>query len=64
MATTTILIILAVLATVGALTTGLVSMMRGGKFDQQHMDQFMFLRVGLQLLTLLLLLVALYLASE
>ena len=64
MSTTTILIILALLATVGALATGLVSMMRGGKFDQQHMDQFMFSRVGFQLLTLILLLIAVYVSSE
>lgn len=64
MSTVTILIILAMLATAVALVTGLISMMRGGKFDQQHMDQFMFSRVGLQLLTLVLLLIAVYLSSE
>ncbi len=64
MSTITILIILALLSTVGALVTGLVSMMRGGKFDKQHMDQFMFSRVGLQLVTLVLLLIAAYISSE
>lgn len=64
MSTITILIILALLSTVAALVTGLVSMMRGGKFDKQHMDQFMFSRVGLQLVTLVLLLVAAYMSTE
>ena len=64
MSTITILIILALLSTVGALVTGLVSMMHGGKFDKQHMDQFMFSRVGLQLVTLVLLLIAVYISSE
>ncbi len=64
MSTITILIILALLSTVGALVTGLVSMMRGGKFDKQHMDQFMFSRVGLQLVTLVLLVIAVYMSSE
>ena len=64
MSTTTILIIFALLATVGALVAGLISMMRGGKFDQQHMDQFMFMRVGLQLLTLVLLLIAVYISTD
>ena len=64
MSTITILIILALLSTVAALVTGLVSMMRGGKFDKQHMDQFMFSRVGLQLVTLVLLLIAAYISTE
>jgi hypothetical protein len=64
MSTITVLIILALLSTVGALVTGLVSMMRGGKFDKQHMDQFMFSRVGLQLVTLVLLLIAAYMSTE
>ena len=64
MSTITILIILAAVSTAGALIAGLVSMMRGGKFDEQHMDQFMFSRVGLQLVTLVLLLVAVYLSTE
>ena len=64
MSTITILIILALLSTVGALVTGLVSMMRGGKFDKQHMDQFMLSRVGLQLVTLVLLVIAVYMSSE
>ena len=64
MSTITILIILAAVSTAGALIAGLVSMSRGGKFDEQHMDQFMSGRVGLQLLTLVLLLVAVYLSTE
>jgi hypothetical protein len=64
MSTITILIVVACLATVVVLGSGLVSMMRGGKFDEQHMDQFMFGRVALQLLTLVLLVIAAYLSTE
>ena len=64
MSTTTILIIFAMLATAGALVAGLISMMRGGKFDRQHMDQFMLMRVGLQLFTLVLLLIAVYISTD
>lgn len=59
----TIVIILALILTVIVLFTGLVSMGHGGKFDEKHGTQFMFARVGLQGLTLLLLLFALYLVN-
>ena len=57
----TVIIIIGVLATVGALLTGVVSMVRGDDFDQAHSHQLMFTRVGLQGITLLCLLLALYL---
>ncbi|MFQ5755399.1 MAG: twin transmembrane helix small protein [Acidiferrobacterales bacterium] len=56
-----ILITIGLLATTGALVTGIVSMARGGQFDQAHSTQLMFARVGLQAVTLLCLLVVLYL---
>ena len=59
----TFMIILALLATIGALGTGIVSMVRGGEFDRQHDTQLMFARVGFQGLALVLLLVALYAAA-
>jgi len=57
----TILIILALLATVAALGTGIVSMVRGGEFDEKHSTELMFARVGMQGAAVVLLLVALYL---
>ena len=57
------LIILALLATVGALGAGVVSMMRGGEYDRKHSTRFMAARVGFQGAALLLLLFALYFAN-
>ena len=54
------MIILALLATVGALGVGVVSMMRGGDFDQKHSAHLMYARVGFQGAALVLLLIALY----
>jgi len=58
----TIVIVIALLATVGALLWGIVSMGRGGEFDLHHSHQLMFARVGLQGITLLFLLIALFAA--
>jgi hypothetical protein len=58
-----VLITIGVLATAAALMTGIVSMARGGQFDQAHSTQLMFARVALQGITLLSLLVVLYLLS-
>lgn len=57
----TIVIVIALLATAAALVTGLASMANGGEFDKRYSHQLMFLRVGLQGVTLLLLIVALML---
>ncbi len=59
----TILIILAALATIVTLIMGIGSMASSGEFDQKHSTQLMSLRVGLQGLTLLLLLIALYFST-
>lgn len=56
----TIIIVVGLLATTAALLGGIVSMARGRDFDQAHSHHFMFARVGLQAITLLCLLVALY----
>lgn len=61
MTTLTLMIVLAILATVGVLLVGVVSMARGGDFDARHSTQIMFSRVGLQAVTFILLLIALYL---
>jgi len=60
----TIVIVIALLATVGPLLWGIVSMAKGGEFDQHHSNQLMFARVGLQGITLLFLLIALFIAVK
>lgn len=59
----TAMIILALIATIGALGVGIASMARGGEFDQKHSTQLMFARVGLQGIALVLLLIALAAAT-
>ena len=56
----TALVFLAMLATMGALATGIGSMAGGGAFDDRHSHQLMFARVGLQALTVALLVIALF----
>jgi hypothetical protein len=58
-----LLIVLALIATIVSLVTGVVSMGRGGEFDQKHSNQLMWSRVGFQGLALILLVAALYFAS-
>ena len=59
-----IVILVALLITIGTLITGVGAMGRGGEFDERHSTQLMFARVAMQGVTLLLLLFALYLASS
>jgi hypothetical protein len=59
MITLQVIVIVALLATVGALATGIASMAHGEEFDRRHSAQLMFTRVGLQGLTLVLLILAL-----
>lgn len=49
-----VLIVVAVLATFGALAFGLVSMVRGGEFNARNSNRFMRMRVMLQLAALVL----------
>ncbi len=60
----TAIIVIGMLATAGALFSGIVSMAQGGDFDQRHSHQLMFARVGLQGITLLLLLLALLVVAR
>jgi fructose-specific phosphotransferase system IIC component len=60
----TFVIILALLLTIAVLATGIGSMVHGGDFDRKHGTQLMFARVGMQGFTLILLFIALYLASS
>lgn len=64
MTVVTTLIIIALFATAGTLLSGVISMAHGGEFDRRHSHQLMFARVGLQAITLLLLLTALFAAAR
>jgi hypothetical protein len=52
------LIIAALIATVVVLGLGLRSMARGGSYDREHAEKFMWERVALQALVVILLLAA------
>ena len=58
-----VVIIAALIMTVGVIGTGIWSMAHGGEFDQKHSTQLMFARVGMQGITFLLLLLAMFLAN-
>ena len=58
----TVLIMAALLLTIGLIATGIWSMTQGGEFDQKHSTQLMFARVGMQGVTFLLLLLAIFIA--
>lgn len=60
----TLFVFIALFATVVSLALGVISMMRGGEFDQAHSTQYMGARVGFQALTLVLLMLALYFAEK
>ena len=53
-----VLVILALIATVVVLGLGLRSMARGGTYDAEHAEKFMWERVALQGLAVVLLLAA------
>lgn len=55
-----VLIIGALIATVVVLGLGLRSMARGGSYDKEHAEKFMWERVALQLLVVVLLLAAFF----
>ena len=59
----TVVIMVALLMTIGLVGTGVWSMTVGGEFDKKHSTQLMFARVGMQGFTVLLLLIAIYLAN-
>lgn len=61
MGTVNALIIAAVVATVIVLVLGLRSMSRGGDYDREHAEKFMWERIGLQALVIVLLVVAVFL---
>jgi cbb3-type cytochrome oxidase maturation protein len=59
-----IVIVVALLLTIIVLGAGIWSMAHGGEFDEKHSEQFMFARIGLQAVTLVLLFIAIYLANN
>ena len=54
------LIIAALVATLIVLVLGLRSMAKGGDYDREHAEKFMWERIGLQALVILLLVAAVY----
>ncbi len=58
----TLLVILAALATIAALACGISSMAYHGEVNHRRSEEWMVWRVGLQAVTLALILLALYLA--
>ena len=57
------LIIAALIMTVGVIAIGIWSMAQGGEFDQKHSTQIMAARVGMQGVTFVLLLLAIFIAA-
>lgn len=55
------LTIVVLLLIIASLVTGVISMARGGEFDQKHSEHFMYFRVGFQALAILLLMLLAYL---
>ena len=55
----TLIVIVGMLATVWALLRGITSMVRGGEADFRQSHKLMFQRVGLQALTVLIIVLAL-----
>ena len=58
MSVVNMLVILALIATVVTLGLGLRSMARGGEYDREHSEKFMWERIGLQALAIFLLIAA------
>lgn len=57
----TVIVILALVATIATLAWGLGSMARGGSYDAEHSEKLMFARVGIQAFAFVMLLAAVYL---
>ena len=63
MGTVTMLIIGALVATVVVLALGLRSMAHGGDYDREHAEKFMWERVALQALVIVLLVAAILVST-
>lgn len=62
MSALTIVVLLALVATVITLIWGIGSMASGGNYDRKHSEQLMFARVGIQAFAFIMLMLALYLS--
>ncbi len=60
----TIAIMGALLLAIAVMGAGVWSMVHGGEFDKKHSTSFMFARVGMQALAVLLVFLALYITSS
>lgn len=60
----TVLLILAMAATLGVLAVGLVSFFKGGEFNRKYSNKLMRARVALQAVALLLLLAVLITSQQ
>jgi len=54
----TIPVMIALTATIIVLFVGVISMARGGEFDQRHAEHLMFARVSLQAIAIILIIAA------
>ena len=59
-----VIIIVALVLTFLVMVMGIASMGRGGRWDREQSERFMFIRVALQGLVILLLVGALYYAKQ
>jgi len=59
-----ILVIVACLAVLGVLVTGVVGFARGGEFNRKYANKIMRLRIALQFLAVVLFMLFLYLRSK
>lgn len=60
----TVLVMVALVATVAVLFIGIGSMARGGEFDRQNSVRLMFTRVWFQSATIILIIIAVILAAR
>jgi len=59
----TLTVVLALIATIATLIWGVGSMAMGGSYDEEHSEQLMFTRIGIQAFAFVMLLVAVYLST-
>ena len=59
-----LLVIAALIATIVVLVLGLRSMVRGGDYDREHAEKFMWERIGLQAFVIVLLIAAVALQND
>lgn len=59
-----VLVIIACLAVLGVLATGLYSMWRGGEFNRKWSNKLMRLRVALQAVAIVIIMLALFLSRQ